>query len=148
MSKVQKAIRATIKLGEIDLDCLQFPDGSYHFYINQLNEKLGIKASNRTGKKYLKPLLDEHPNQVNLQVKVEGIKTPVKTISIELTTQAIGIYAQIGNTKCQSIAYACMAEALERRADTAFDIKRTEEERELRFAARMSSKATLYYLYK
>ena len=134
------AEKATINFGDIQLDCLQFPDGSYHFYINQLNAKLGIKAGNKTGKKYLKPLLDEHPNRVN-KARIKEVKSPLKTLSLELVTQAIGIYASIGNTKCQAIAFACMAEALERRADKAFNVQRTEEERNKRLTERTSHRS-------
>ena len=91
-----KAERTTITLGNISLDCLMFPDGSYHFYINQINEILGIKASNKTGKKYFKPLLDKDSNRVN-RAKVPNIKTPVKTVSLDLLSEAIQAYAQIGN---------------------------------------------------
>ncbi len=133
--KTIKAERATISLGDIDLNCLQFPDGSYHFYVNQVNEELGIKASDKTGKKHLKPLIDKDSKRVN-RAKVENIKTPVKTYSLDLMSEAIQAYALIGNKKCIAVAIACVAESLERRADTAFNIKRTEEERNVRFQVR------------
>jgi hypothetical protein len=114
-----KATRATITLGDINLDVLQFPDGSYHLFINQLNEKLGIKASDSTGKKYLQPLMDKDPKRVN-QASVDGIKSNLKTLSLGLVSEAIKIYAELGNQKCIAIAIACLSEALERRADAAF----------------------------
>lgn len=136
-----KAVRATIKLGDINLDVLQFPDGSYHLFINQLNEVLGIKASDSTGKKYLKPLIDKDPKRVN-QASVEGIKSHLKTLSIDLVSEAIQAYAALGNQKCIAVAIACLAEALERRADSAFNVVRSEEERNTRIKARVQSKLT------
>lgn len=81
MTKVIKAIKATTLLGSIELEFLQFPDGSYHLFINQLNEVLSIKASNSTGKKYVQPLIEANPNQVN-RASVEGVKSHLKTLSI------------------------------------------------------------------
>lgn len=137
MSITQKAVRATIILGDIELDCLQFPDGKYHFYVNQLRDQLAIYASDSTGKKYLQPLLEASFSQVN-SVRVEGDKRLLKSYSIGIVTQAIGIYAALGNQKCMAVAIACMAEALERRADAAFGITRTEQERNQRLIDRQS----------
>lgn len=133
----QKAARATIVLGDIELDCLQFPDGSYHFYVNQIRDQLAIYASDSTGKKYLKPLLESSSNQVN-SAKVEGDNRLLKSYSIDIVTQAIAIYARLGNEKCVAVAVACMAEALERRADAAFGVERTEEERNQRLTDRQN----------
>lgn len=138
MTSTVKAAKATILLGNIELDCLQFPDGSYHFFINQLNEELGIKASDSTGKKYLQPLLEANPNRVN-KASVEGIKSHLKTLSIDLVSEAIGIYATLGNQKCIAVAIACISEALERRADKAFNVIRTEQEINERFKTRQLS---------
>jgi hypothetical protein len=134
-----KAVRATIKLGNIELDVLQFPDGTYHFFINQLNEVLAIKASDSTGKKYLQPLIDKDPNRVNT-AHIEGIKSNLKTLSMDLVSEAIQIYAGLGNSKCLAVAIACMSEALERRADSAFGVQRSEDERNNRLAARLKGK--------
>lgn len=133
----QKAVRATIVLGDIELDCLQYPDGSYHFYSNQLEHQLNIRARNQTGKKYLQPLLDGNSKRVT-SAKVEGSQSMLKAYSIDLATQAIAIYASLGNQKCMAVAIACMAEALERRADAAFGVKRTEEERNQRLIDRQA----------
>lgn len=135
-----KAVSTTIKLGSIVLDCLQFPDGSYHFYINQLRDQLDIYASDKTGKKYVQPLLEANPTQVN-SVKIDGDNRLYKSYSIDVVTQVIGIYAGLGNQKCMAVAIACMAEALERRADAAFGKQRMEIERNDRFVARVEGKA-------
>lgn len=135
----QKATVAKVTFGDLTLDCLQFADGSYHFYINQLQRELGIKASNSTGQKYLKPLLEANPKQVS-QAKILNTKSIVKTISLDLLAQAIQSYAQLGNKKCLAVAIACVAESLERRADKAFDKKRSEDEYNTRLTARMQGK--------
>jgi hypothetical protein len=136
MDQVQKAIRASINLGDIELDVLQFPDGSYHLFINQLNEVLSIKASDSTGKKYVQPLIEANLNQVN-KASVEGIKSHLKTLSLDLVSQLVGIYARLGNQKCIAVCIASLAESLERRADAAFGVIRTEETRNNWFNLRM-----------
>jgi hypothetical protein len=134
--KIQKAVKATIKLGSIELEGLQFPDGSYHFWLNQLDRVLRIKASDQTGKKYLQPLLETNPKQVN-QASVEGIKSTLKTVSLELVLEAVKIYCSLGNAHCIQLAVACLGESLERRLDAAFNVVRTEQERNDKLEARI-----------
>lgn len=136
MTNPIKAVRATITLGDIELDVLQFPDGSYHLCMNQLKENLSIQASDKTGKKYVQPLLEANPNRLTL-AKVADTKTSLKAISIDFATELIGIYARLGNQKCMAVAIACLTEALERRADNAFGVIKTEEERNNWFTMRM-----------
>jgi len=134
-----KAVSATVKIGATVLDCLQFPDGSYHFYVSQLKENLQIYSDNSTGKKYIQPLLDANPKQVN-SAKIGSSKSHVKTYSLDIVSQAIGIYAELGNQTCIKIAIGCVAESLERRADAAFGKQRMEIERNDRFVARVEGK--------
>lgn len=141
-----KAVRATIKLGDIDLDCYQMPDGSYWFSQNQLEISLDIRTRNQTGKTHLKPLLEASPSHRN-QIKIVGNNATAKVLHIDLVTQAIGIYAGLGNQKCMAIAIACMAEALERRADSVFGKIRTEQERNERLKARVQHKTQFHPLY-
>jgi hypothetical protein len=132
----QKATRATIKLGNIELDCYQMPDGSYWFSQNQMKEQLRILSGNSTGKKHLKPLLDANIHLVSSS-KVEGTNATAKLLHIDLFKQAVQAYAKMGNQYCNEVIEACFAEALERRADAAFGIKRTEQERNDRLEARI-----------
>lgn len=100
--EVTRATRTTMSLGDLKLDVLQFPDGSYHFYTNQLNEVLRIQKGNSTGQKYLKPLMEANPDKIHY-AKVEGIKNTVKTLSLELVLEAAKIYAGMGNQRCVEI---------------------------------------------
>lgn len=131
-----KAIKATIKLGGIELDCYQMPDGHYGFSQNQMKEQLQILPGDRTGKKYLKPLLEARPSLVEV-IKLEGNNATAKVLHIDLFKEAVGVYAVLGNARCLSILTACFAEALERRADAAFGVIRTEQERNDKIEARI-----------
>jgi hypothetical protein len=137
MSLTQKAIRATITLGDIELDCYQMPDGTYWFSQNQMKEQLQILPGNSTGKKHFKPLLEASPSHVD-RTKIEGNNAVAKVVHIDLFKVIVSKYAELGNKSCSSLVAACFAEALERRADSAFGIKRTEEERNQRLIERQS----------
>lgn len=135
MSLSQKALRATIKLGDTELDCYQMPDGDYWFSQNQMKEQLQILPGDSTGKKHFKPLLDASPSRVD-RTKIEGNNAIAKVIHIELFKEVVAKYAELGNKSCIALVAACFAEALERRADLAFGKVRTEEERNERLKNR------------
>lgn len=96
MSNCIKATRATLTIGAINLDCLQFPDGSYHFYQNQIRDQLGIQASDKTGKKYVKPLIHAESERLTSRInhaKVEGSQSKLKTWRLDLLTKVVAVYA-------------------------------------------------------
>jgi hypothetical protein len=129
-----KAVRATITLGDIELDVFQLPDGGYYFTQSVL-KTIHITLSNTSGKKYVKPILEA--NSALLQTaQLDGNPVKLKLIPMTLFGEIVGIYAKLGNEFCIAILVACFEESLERRADTAFDVKRTEEEYNARLAQR------------
>jgi hypothetical protein len=135
MSLSQRAVRATITLGDIELDCYQMPDGDYWFSQNQMKEQLQILPGDSTGKKYFKPLLEASPLRVD-RTKIEGNNAIAKVVHIDLFKEIVAKYAELGNKSCSALVAACFAEALERRADIAFGKVRTEEERNERIKNR------------
>jgi hypothetical protein len=139
MSTTIKATRATIKLGDIELDVFQLPDGSYGFSKNSLKEQFNILLGNSTGKKHAQPLIDKRPSLVQ-KFKIADNNATAHIIHIELFKEIVAAYAGLGNVKCIALLTACFAEALERRADSAFSVIRTEEERNLFLKARMEGK--------
>ena len=129
-----KAIRATIKLGNIELDVYQMPDGKYKMSRNGLRI-LDVLIGDSTGKKYAEPLLAADKSSGEL-VKIEGQSASAKLMSLETFSAIILEYAKLGNSKCQAVVFASFAESLERRADVAFTVERTEIERNEVFASR------------
>ena len=136
-----KAVRATIKLGDIEIVGYQLPDGTYKVSQQTFKDTLDSLIGNSTGKKYLKPLLDNSSSMVDA-VKVEGYNRPIKMYGLDTFSEGVSVYAKLGNKKAVAILVACMSEALERRFDTAFGIVRSEEERNTRMQARIQSKYT------
>ena len=64
---------------------------------------------------------------------MEGNAQLIKPIPIALATAYWLNEATKGNVKAQALVQASMAESIERRADAAFSIKRTEPEYNVRF---------------
>lgn len=133
----QKALKATISLGSIPLDVYQLPDGSYKLY----NESV-IAAIDRPKDDLLRFLKGKSPQalpykdrslQQEQMVEVEDYGGYIKPIPVELAT-AYWLYCAIkGNPKAQALVQASLIETIERRADKAFEFKRTEEEYNQRF---------------
>lgn len=142
----QKAVRATITLGDIELDCYQMPDGDYWFSQNQMKQQLQILPGDSTGKSHFKPLLAASPSHVE-STKIVGNNATAKVIHIELFKKVVLAYAKLGNESCSAVMEACFAEALERRVDSAFGKVRTEQERNERVKARVQHKTQFHPLY-
>jgi hypothetical protein len=102
-----------------------------------VKEQLQILPGDSTGKKHFKPLLEASPSHVD-RTKIEGNNAIAKVVHIELFKAIVAKYAELGNKSCSSLVAACFAEALERRADSAFGKVRTEEERNERLKNRQS----------
>ncbi len=130
-----KAIRANIKLGDIEIEGYQMPNGEYKVSQQTFKNTLDSLIGNSTGKKYLKPILEASSSIVR-GVKIDGYNRPIVMYGLETFSDVVAVYAQLGNQKAIAILVACVAESLERRFDTAFNIHRTEEERNQRFSIR------------
>lgn len=133
----QKAVKATISLGSIPLDVYQMPDGSYKLYVESV-----IGAIDRPNDDLLRFLQGKSPQalpykdrslQQEPMVEVEDYGGYIKPIPVNLAT-AYWLYHTIkGNPKAQALVQASLIETIERRADKAFEFKRTEEEYNQKF---------------
>ncbi|MDV3002562.1 MAG: hypothetical protein N5P05_004217 (plasmid) [Chroococcopsis gigantea SAG 12.99] len=138
--KTVKAVKATIQMGSIPLDVYLMPDGSYKLYIDSVTRVVGDEKNKllsfmRGKSLQAKPFKNYSITQA-IPVEVEDQKEKIKPIPINLAT-AFWLYKAIGgNEIAQALAQACMMETIERRADTAFKFKRTEEEYNRKFAER------------
>lgn len=137
MSTVIKAIRAILPLGDQDLDIFQMPNGEH--LISQSHTCLAV---NKPPKRMVQ-LANSDKGQIliqsgfkkGLKVAVEGSK-PVNLVSLEVAFQFWVLELSIGNQEALALVVACGVESLERRADAAFNIQRSEEERNERFIIR------------
>ena len=129
MNLTQKAVRAVIELGSIELDCYQMPDGSYSYgieYLAKLIDKDKTILSDKKSPYLLKTLLGE--DKTSQTVKIDGIGYTYKSISQSQFGKALGSLARLGHSKAVAILEATFEEALERRADIAHQKVRTEQE--------------------
>jgi len=132
-----KATKAIIHLGKLSLDVYRVPDGSYKLYVESVT---GIIDKEKPD--LLDFLQGTSPEALpfknyNLmhakKVLVEGQEGFIKPIPIPLATSYWLYEAFNGNKKAQAIAQASMIESIERRADQAFRVQRSELEYNRRF---------------
>jgi hypothetical protein len=141
MTNVNKAIRATITLGDIELDVFQLPDGSYRMSKAQVCETVQLdrkRLSELLEKNSLKLIAGKGSLLSALVVKMsyEGNNAKVDLVPLEMATL---IWLESGSEIGKALAYSCITESLEMRADNAFGVIRDEEERNQRFIARKDS---------
>jgi hypothetical protein len=142
-----KAIRATIKLGDIDIDVFQLPNGSYGYsydWIATLIERDKSVLSHKKSPFYLPRLL---PSLIdnglsNRRVSVEGIsRTNFSWLTQNEIVDLLDTLAFDHNiVVCRTLLKATTHETLDRRSDNSFGVKRTEEQRNQFLKARMEGK--------
>lgn len=132
-----KAVRATITLGDVELDCFQMPGGAYRYDYKFIADLIGRDKTILSNKKSPYSIKALTGNQeTNQSVKIEGIGYSYASISEQDLISALGSLIRLGHLDILALLLACTAESLERRADTAFGKIRTEQERNERFTIR------------
>ena len=132
-----KAISATILLGAIPLSVYQLPDGGYKVdpigVMGAVNKKGSALTRFINGKSPLALPFSGYNFTQAESIPVEGDAQLIKPIPILLATAYWLNQANKGNQRAQALVQASMAESIERRADVAFEVKRTQIEYNLRF---------------
>lgn len=135
------AKRATIKLGNIELDAFQMPDGSYRYSYELLATILERDKSILSDKKSPYNIKKLTGNQeTNLKVKLDGIGYSYNSITQEDFGKALLRLVKLGCTKADTYAEAIIEESLEKRANAAFDVVSTLEEENAKTAQRIKNK--------
>jgi hypothetical protein len=142
--KSQKAVKAerdTILLGDISLEVFKMPDGQYRLSQTQVPEAVGEgEISFRDFRKSNSPEALRYKEFRSKKISVLGNNSKIPAIPIELAA-AYWVKESIAhNVVASRLLGACTVESIERRADIAFGIKRTEEEYNQRFAVRVDLK--------
>lgn len=140
-STTVKAIRATILLGDIELDVFQLPDSSYVINSTDIAEAINIhhaRVAEICATKQAQKLIgtrfeaaDFSPNKLKCSDSgnISGYSTDVAYFIWQYE-------ATKGNQLAESLVFSTGVEALERRADQAFGVLRTEQERNQGFEIR------------
>jgi hypothetical protein len=139
-SNTIKAIRATIALGDVELEVYQLPCGKYLLGATHITSAIGIRHSRVaqiSATKYAQALTGKGIGVADFT------STPVitdigkgKGYSIEVAFFIWQYEAFKGNELAAALTFASGVEALERRADAAFGKIRTEQERNDRLIIR------------
>jgi hypothetical protein len=174
MTSTQKAVRATINLGGIQLNVFQLPDGSYGFSSTEIADILGLTShrrvrqiltsaamkantiavlsANKTAQYEADQEITQKQPKANDSIAIKPDIFDENSLNIARVSADVGIVNFIplnllmlvvnyeayknDNQRAQAILQASLAEAIERRADSAFNIQRAEQERNERFATR------------
>jgi hypothetical protein len=144
-----KATRAKITLGNIELDVFQLPDGEYRYSQTQAFISIADEDydTRQAAKRYIEICASKKAQHLAVptlqtyeKIRIEGENQTVKLISQADVMSFWAMAAFLGHTKAFGLLMACGIEALERRADAAFGVARSEEERNERLKARLDGK--------
>lgn len=145
MSNGDKAKRATVLIGDLEVDGFQMPDGSYRMSQTQAAECIGkpeINARRFLGSKGIKALRGEGytPDTIDVESPDQSRgQTRFNALPLDVVSAYWLWEASKGNQRSLTLCYALMAETLERRFDAAFDVERTETERNALLTQRLQA---------
>lgn len=122
-TKTIRAVKKSILIGDINVDVFQMPDGDYRYgynFIANLIEKDKSVLSDKRGIYYIGKLIESQCYGQN--VFLDDIRLPYVSISSQDLNKALGNLAVLGCQPAIALMVACMAEALETRANQAFNV--------------------------
>lgn len=131
-----KALVAKNDLGFTVIDGLQMPDGGYAIGVSQAAKVLSFDTNQAS--RAFKPLLGE-----GFQFDTSKTELNPKEVNILTLEQFMALLVELtvkGNQEAANLLRASATETFERRFDSAFGIKRTDEERNATLAARLRGK--------
>jgi len=141
-----KATRAEITIGPHLVEGFMLPDGGYRMSLTQAAAAIGLTVRNAS---------DFLQSNAFKSLQGEGYSAPISEINLSdqgrgsariraLPLEVVGTYwvwqAYRGNKLALALCVALMVEGLERRFDAAFEVERSEEERNQRLSDRLSSR--------
>lgn len=136
MTESVRAVRASVQIGALTVDGFMLPDGSYRMSQTQAAECVGLKVQNISdflrskafkalaGEGYTPQISEIEPTGEQLRGQARINALPLAVVRKYWLWQA-----HRGNKQALALVDALMAETLERRFDEAFNISRTETER-------------------
>ena len=128
-----------IQLASVGLEVFRSTGGTYWLSESGCEKAVGKgERSIRNFKRSKAPEALPYQDFAPGKAQVEGENTRVNLIPFELAVAYWTKEALAGNLEAVALLAACAVEALERRADRAFGIERTEEERNQRLVENMA----------
>ncbi|WP_206603012.1 hypothetical protein [Leptolyngbya ohadii] len=128
-----RAQRATVVLGDIEIEGFMLPDGSYRMSQTQaaeIVEKPEINARRFLDSKAIKALLGGGYTPDSIEVEAAQLRgqTRINALPLNVVTAYWFTQARQGNEKAASLVWAMLTETLERRFDRAFGVSRSEDD--------------------
>ncbi|NJR69715.1 MAG: hypothetical protein HC771_14405 [Synechococcales cyanobacterium CRU_2_2] len=142
----EKALQATIRIGDLEVSGYQLPNGEYLFSQAAAGEAVGKPRnsalrflSSNAAKAFLGEDLARYtPESIELELG-DGQRgsTRFNAIPLELVTAYWVHQCSLGNKAAIALVMALSIESLERRFDTAFDVETSDSERNERLSQRL-----------
>jgi len=141
-SEPVKAIRANVQIGSISIDGFMLPDGSYRMSQTQAAETIGkpeINARRFLDSRGIKSLLGQGYTPDSIEIDAEQLRGQGRfnALPLEVVTAYWFYQATQGDKPALALVWALLTESLERRFDNAFNVTRTEQERDDRLTERI-----------
>ena len=141
-SEPVKAIRANVQIGSIEIDGFMLPDGSYRMSQTQAAETIGkpeINARRFLDSRGIKSLLGQGYTPDSIEIDAEQLRGQGRfnALPLEVVTAYWFYQATQGDKPALALVWALLTESLERRFDNAFNVTRTEQERDDRLTERI-----------
>ncbi len=132
-----KARRAIVRIGGLEVEGYQLPDGSYRFSQTEAAQVVGnpeIGSRRFLTSKAIKALLGKtyRPDTFTVERGSRGGNPQINGLPLEVVSAYWFTQAQQGNKQAIALTWALLTESLERRFDNAFGVERSESERNQR----------------
>jgi hypothetical protein len=143
-----KATRTMIPIGPLEVEGFMLPDGSYRFSQASAAEAIGkspVNALRFLGSNTLKALLgdgytDYTPESVEIETQPgQRGGSRINALPLEIVAAYWVHQCSQGNRQAVALVMAIATETLERRFDAAFQVDRTETERNDRLTQRLQT---------
>ena len=144
MTEPTKATRATVTIGTLTIEGFMLPDGSYQMSQTQAAESVDLTARNAFDflrSRAFKALAGKGYTLSPSEIEADDDQGRGGSRIVALPLEVVGKYwlyqASKGNKKALALVDALITESLERRFDAAFEVTRTEQERDDRLSSRI-----------
>jgi hypothetical protein len=141
-----KATRTTIPIGPLEVEGFMLPDGTYRMSLSQAAEIVGLIARNAfefLESKAFKTLAGEGYTVSISEIEAEDSQgrggSRIRSLPLDVVVTYWIWQCHRGNRKALNLMVALGTEGLERRFDAAFQVDRTETERNDRLTQRLQT---------
>lgn len=146
--KTAKARKALIMLGSLSLEVYQMPKGDYK--LSQIQITACVSKPESSFRQFLRSKASEalpHKGFKAVKFSHDGSGGKINAIPVKIATAYWKYQYRQGNEPANVLIDACLEESIERRADKAFGIQRTEEEYNERFTVRLDLRKQKYKVF-